>query len=244
MADESTTSTEVAAENLATGITDQATLDQAIAEETAKLQPEKKEEPVTPIVEVKEEKVETKDPDRYSALRKDYDKLASELKAFKAKEKLAETKSKLADMDYDQKIDFLLENQHKVEPEEPTTTEPVSDTSIDEFITSDKDLKSLGPEIQKMFRALATSDDYVDSTLSGGQKIKWKEVKLEDIKQAYFQPMLDKLAGTRVTIKVRPLKGQASIPDEGFTPARIAKMSPKEYEKNREKILRSMGTNI
>jgi len=244
-----------ATQNSATDIVDQNTLEKAIEAETAKIESTSEVTESSIEEEVKVQPKETVDDsgDRYKNLRKDYEKVVKELKEIKAKSKSEEVKTKLASLtDYDEKLAFLAERDAEKDALYEELKENLSKQQelemfqadqerVEDFITSDAELKMLGKEVQKIFRAIATSNDYVDSELSGGQQIRWNEVKLEDIKKHFFKPMVEKLSGTKITVKERPLRGNVTTVEDELTPEAVAKMSSQEYEKNRSKILRMAG---
>lgn len=250
MAQPSTTSQEAEVKAPATDeIVDQATLDKALEETAPKAEVKAQVDEPKPVVEEPYKQ-------RYSALRSDYDKLSKELKDMKAQAKSAEVKAKLSEMDYDQKIEYLADEQAKrdqlqeelqsnLQRQAEQETVQADNSVLEDFISSDKELQLLGPEVQRMFKAIASSNEFVDPALAGGQEVKWKEVKLDDIKTHFFKPLLDKLSGTKITVKERKVRSESSsVADDTLTPERISKMSAKEYEKNRDKILRASGVNI
>ena len=236
------------------GINDQATLDAAIAAETAKMsvQPEEEAKEVQ-VEEVKPEKEPEKIDYRtkFSAIKKGYDQLALEKKQLETKFKEYEDQKQFQAMDYDQKLEYIAkENQElkgvvgqlqgALEQSQSEMVAKADAARLEEFLSDDADL-SLSPQLQQLFRMVATSTDPVPPELSGGKEMNWNEVNFEDIKTAYFKPMLEKVSGTRVKTRERQIVGKSAPVTEEFTDAAIAKMSKGEYERNKAKILQQYG---
>lgn len=233
-------------------INDQATLDAAIAEETAKLG---ESQEVTPEEVVVEEKEAVNQPtenyqQRYSEVRKDYDRLVKELKDLKSSKQAEETKGKLQEMDYDQRLEYVVDRLNQYEnqfsqlqdglSEQFVTQSKAEDQAhLDSFLTSDSELKEF-PELHGIFKMYAHSDQLVDAEKYGDTR--WNQVKLEDIKATVIKPMLEKLAGKKITVREKPLRGQSTpTVDSGWTPEKVAALTPQQYEKHRIEIFKSMG---
>ncbi len=232
----------VVEDDKASDVQDQKTLEEALTPE-----------PVQADEEVPETKAET--VEEYTFLSKYRSKEDAE-KAFKniqeratkAEQRLKEVQKEMSaksmeefkNMDYDAQIAFLLkrdqEREEALNALHSTVAEQaqMSDSvAIDKFIKNDPLLKDTG--LADEFRLLATHPDM-------------KEYSLDSIYKTVFKPKIDKLMGTKITIKEKKILKNSedkNIPQsEGFTQDAIARMSPSAYEANREKILQSMGVRF
>lgn len=238
-------------------VTDQATLDKVIAAETAKMskltEGEEKKEDLQKTEPQKEEKVseEIDYRTKFSEIKKAHDQKAQKLKELESQIRQAEESKAFQSMDYDQKLehmnkeleerDLLLSQlQEMIQQQDVITAQKADAMAIQDFISKDNDL-SVAPQLQTLFKMIATSDELVPASIAGDKEVRWREVPLEDIKRVYFAPMLEKMTGTRVRTKDRALSSAASNVDEEFTEAQIAAMSPSEYERNKPKILKKFG---
>lgn len=250
-----TNATSTADANQDLDITDQATLEKAIELETVKAQggtaPEPKNEP-----QPEEKKAEPVEDyrDRYSQLRKDYERLVKEKKDMEQSKSAEEFKTKFSSLDYDQRLEAIIDELHQTKAKYSEFETKLSDAyqsqrveeekaQIDSFLASDPELSNL-PELHNIFKMYAMSDALVDSSLTGGEQIPWKSVKFEDIKKAVIQPILDRVGAKKITVKEKPLMGSSPKIEDDLTEEAIAKMTPSEYEKNRSKIYKKYGIKV
>lgn len=147
----------------------------------------------------------------------------------------AEERKKLTAMTDEEKLNYLadkiLENQYQAEVDEAepeTGFDTASDSAqISKFVNSKPEIAQYG--LEDLFESIAQSD-------------KFREYTLESIYEVQFKPMLEKLAGTKVTTKKRKLsKSKSKAPATG---KKVRDMSNADYLANREQILRDMGMKI
>lgn len=239
-------------------IVDQATLEQAIKQETAKLTGE--EQPTSEQPKALEDTPKTEDvkPDpvedyreRYINMRKDYERIIKEKKALEEAKSNEEFKTKFQDLDYDQRLALIADELQQTKAKYSEFENKIASTLqqqvvqedqalVDSFLTSDPELSNL-PELHTIFKMYANSDQLVDPSITGGKEIPWNQVKLDDIKKVVIQPILDRVGARKVTVKERPLIGSSPKVEDDLTEEAIEKMTPHEYEQNRTKIYKKYG---
>ena len=166
-------------------------------------------------------------------------KIETELKELKKAAKDAEF-GKLKDMDYDDQVAFLTEKLRELTDKEEAPkveAQPVPKTETVESPAVDQDVLDF-IKTQPLLQESGFADEfYLIATHP-----KYKDVKLEEIFSKVIEPKLTKWGGTKLTTKERPLRSATQA--EGSRTKTVAQMSPREYEADRERILREAGVNI
>lgn len=173
----------------------------------------------------------------YKSLQAEFTKRNEELKTLKTVQKQKELEG-IKSLGYDEQMDFLLNEIQRLKDDQESQSQKLVEVSQEAII--DQDRKALEsfisskPELVEtnmddIFRELATSPTYAEYTF-------------DSIYESKFKPKLDKLMGTKVKVKERPLKGQAKTVDKSFD--NVGGLSRVDYEKNRLQILREAGIKI
>ena len=163
-------------------------------------------------------------------------KIETELKELKKAAKDAEF-GKLKDMDYDDQVAFLtaklreLTDKEEAPKVEAQPEAKVESTAVDQDVL---DFIKTQPLLQE--------SGFADEFYLIATHPKYKDVKLEEIFSKVIEPKLTKWGGTKLTTKERPLRSATQV--ESTRTKTVAQMSPREYEANRESILREAGVNI
>lgn len=158
-------------------------------------------------------------------------------RARKAEEELKRLKSleeskkfdELGNLPYDDQVKFLAEKLKEQEEFRRKLEEEMAEQSqeiqlvedrkaLETFISQNPILVETG--LDEEFRLIATHPDM-------------QEFTFESIYAKKLKPKLDKLMGTKLTVREKSLKGDVSIQKQKS----IGEMSMAEYEANREKIL-------
>ena len=239
--------TPAASEVQAPDITNQETLDKALQAEpvTAEAETEAVKEGTKaedkPELSKKDDlilgKYKTLDDfkDAYANLQARSTKAEQALKELK-KQMEGKTREEIKGLDYDKQFEFLLNKIQELEDfkagiaerMEAETAQSVAQTeeqAIDAFIAKNPLLKET--DLDEEFRLIATHPSM-------------QEFTLDSIYNVRIAPKLEKLMGTKITTKERKLLGSTTKPE----PAKfedVSKMTPAEYEKNRQKILAEAG---
>ena len=231
--------------NNETLVTNQETLEAALAEPitTEEVEEATKTEEVTT-----ETKPETKiylgkykSPDdlaeAYRSLQAEFTKRNTELKTIKDNAKKQEVEN-LKSLGYDEQVNYLVAEIQRLkdQQEEQTQQSQLSSqeaqieqdkNSLEAFIASKPELVETG--MDDIFRELALSPNYAEYTF-------------DSIFESRLKPKLDKLMGTKVTVRERPLKGSTKAVDKTYD--NVSSISKGEYEKNRIQIMREAGIKI
>jgi hypothetical protein len=172
----------------------------------------------------------------YKELQKSATQAAQKLKAVEAQIKAEQTKAEFKNLDPDEKMDRLAELvlQRDLAQDEVVETEEALDeydaaadyTAVQQY-TSKHPVLAEYPELAEQFIELATT--------------KYKEYTLDSLYNVKFKPLIEKLSGKKVVVKNKVV-GNAKQANT-FTAEAIRKMSPAEYEKHRDAILKSYGVN-
>ena len=159
----------------------------------------------------------------YKSMQADSTKAKQELARINKEIEKAQFTAEFQDLDADEKLNRLAElhfQKETVEEEIEENEEALEDdTPIVQAFVSKHPLLSEYPELADQFIEMALMPKYRDATL-------------ESLYKAKFEPLINKLAGKKVTVK-RKIVG---TPESGFTPEQIAAMDDKTYEKNRDAI--------
>lgn len=155
----------------------------------------------------------------------------------KAKQQLAKVekqiknemlKAELQDLEPEERIarltDLMLEKEQlEEEIEETEESAPVADDTaeVEAYVNGHPILRQF-PELAEQFVSLATNQ--------------FKNYKLDSIFDAKFKPLIDRLAGKKVTVKTKVSSGKAT--GSGLSDEVIKAMKPAEYEKRRDEILK------
>lgn len=241
------TSTEAVQEAL---VTDQATLEAALAENEP-VEVEETTEEANPVEAKTEESPKPEEPKKllgkydsadalaaaYKSLQAEFTKRSEELKAIKAEQKQKELEG-IKTLGYDEQVSYLVSELQRLKDEQENQKNQFSQVNQEAIIEQDKNnleaFIASKPELVEtgmddIFRELATSPTYAEYTF-------------DSIFESRFKPKLDKLMGTKIRVKERPLKGQSKAPDRSFDD--VSSLGKGEYEKNRLQILREAGIRI
>lgn len=137
-------------------------------------------------------------------------------------------KAELQELDPEERItrltDLMLEKEQlEEEIEETEESAPIADdTDIVEAYASGHPILRQFPELAEQFVILASTE--------------YKNYKLDSIYDTKFKPLIDSLAGKKVTVKTKVSSGKAS--GSGLSEEIIKGMKPAEYEKRRDEILK------
>lgn len=227
-------------------VVDQETLDAVLAQK-----PVKEEVAEEETSESLEEEVQTKETNEGKVFGKYANVLEAEkafkemqARATKAEQAIKEIERKtlsekslaeLQNMDYDEKLEYLLkrdidretllqEFKSKLEPEYSPDDDS---TAMDKYIGQNRMLREYG--LDEIFREIASKPEY-------------REYTFESIYEAKIKPMIQKVGGTKIKVKEKPIMGNSSVPTESF--GDVSKMSDAQYEKHRLEILRSAGVRV
>jgi len=152
-------------------------------------------------------------------------KAAMKLSRVEAKIKAEMLKAELQELDPDERMarmtDLILERE---ELEEELETQEEAQAEDD---TSEVESFAKRHPILREYPALA--EQFVDLATT-----KYQNYKLEDIFNTKFKPLIDSLAGKKVTIRKKVTGGGST--GTGLTDEAISKMSSGEYEKRRGEI--------
>lgn len=230
-------------------ITDQDTLDAALAE----LEPAEAEEVVVED-ETTEDQVNTdegleKKPEpqkfmgkynsqsdfenAFKSLQAEYTQTSQKLKEYEKRMKEKELED-VKSLDYDQQMSVLLNRIQELEAQQQGQLSQFDQLSQAAAMESDQ--QQLEEFIKKTPELVETGMDDLFRTIA--QHPDMQQYTFDSIYTAKFKPKLDKLMGTRIKVKERPLKGSSKAPEQ---PKDLQAMSLKEYEKNREQILKDAG---
>lgn len=232
-----------------TAITDQNTLDEALKH----TEPVEEVEGSTEETESQKPSLEKKEEtDEFTFLNKYKSKEQAE-KAFRSMQELARKNAErikelekekeqqalkdFKSMDYDQQIEFLVkdaqQNKEALKKLESVLVEQAQESDqvqLEKFIQSEPLIAETGLENQ--FRLLATHPEL-------------QQYSFESIFKTMLKPDIEKIMGKKITVKERKILSDTVAPQvDEFSPDSIARMSPQEYAKNREKILKASGVNI
>jgi len=174
----------------------------------------------------------------YKSLQEGYRQTATELSQLKAALKEIELKSnkeKLDAMTDSEKLEWLtkqyFDNSRPVENSESQVNfMPTEDPEVESFIASNKELEDYG--LSDLFRELANSE-------------KFKNFTVESIYNIHLKPMINRIAGTKVTETRRPISpaldanktGVDGITDAASFNKWLESLSIEEYNANRVKII-------
>jgi|GEM_PF-6789892 hypothetical protein len=218
-------------------IIDQDTLEQALSAPVEEKQPEPEvAEPTTK----QDERLylgKYKSPEElekgYTNLQARATKAEQKLKELEAEAKKAKLES-IKGLGYDEQVQFLMERITDMETQNnelrglmlQSTEEATAQSDFQQmetFIKSKPELVETG--MDKIFREYAQHPDL-------------KQVTFESIYNDRFAPAINKLMGTKVSVKERPIRSESKKVD---APVDISRMSNTEYEKHRVKLLRDAG---
>lgn len=221
----------------ASEITDQNTLEEAL-------------KPTEPVEEVQEEAPKVEEPKKFLGKYKSEEdaqkafaniqerarKAEEQLKVFKT-EMSAKQKEEFSKMDYEKQMEFLLERNKEQEEKLNSIYSALNEQAsqsgeqeLDKFIAAEPLIKGTG--LENEFRLLATHPELEGYTL-------------ESIFNTMLKPKVEKIMGTKIKVKERKILSDDNTPQaDKYSPENVAKMSPAEYEKNRENILRANGVRI
>lgn len=241
--------TSVGAEVQTPEITNQETLEAAFNAEPVKAEVEQdKAAKKTPEVKQELEKKETgKIFGKYNSLEDAQEAYANiQARATRAEQALKElearaatkTADELKAMDYDSQIQYLLgkvqdydifkaELASKMAESQQMSQAEQDKATIAEFVSKNPLLKETG--LDEEFELIATHPSM-------------QEYTLESIYNVKMKPKLEKLMGTKLSVKERKLTSTTQPPETNTFPD-VSKMSAAEYEKHRAQILGSAGIN-
>lgn len=193
-----------------------------------------------------DEDTDVETPEVFTFAGKDYSSFAEAEKAHKemqqrsvrAEQKLSKVekqiknemlKAELQELDPEERIarltDLMLgKEQLEEEIEVAEESAPIADDTaeVEAYVKGHPILRQF-PELAEQFIDLASTTKY-------------KNYKLDSIFETKFKPLIDRLAGKKVTVKTKVSSGKAT--GSGLTLEKIQAMKPAEYEKNREEILK------
>lgn len=137
-------------------------------------------------------------------------------------------KAELSDLEPEERIarltDLMLE---KEQLEEEIEVAEESAPIVDD--TEEVEAYAKGHPILRQFPELAEQFVILAST-------QYKNYKLDSIFDTKFKPLIDRLAGKKVTVKTKVSSGKAT--GSGLSDEVIKAMKPAEYEKRRDEILK------
>lgn len=225
-------------------ITDQETLEKALADSEPIEAEEEKAEEVEAAKTEEEPKMylgKYKSPEdlaeAYRSLQGEFTKRNEELKTLREDKKKAELEG-LKTLGYDEQVAYLVAELQRIKEDQEVQAQKYSEVSqeavlaqdqkaLEAFIASKPELVETG--MDEIFRELATSPAYAEYTF-------------ESIYNARLKPKLEKLMGTKIRVRERPLKGTTKAPEK--TLEDVSNLSKGDYEKNRLQILREAGIKI
>lgn len=162
----------------------------------------------------------------YKEMQKTATQKTQELKKIEAQIKAEKLKAEFQGLDPDEKMDklaeLMLQKEELEEEVEEVEEALVDDTPEVLAFVKRHPILSEYPALAEQFVDLATT--------------KFKGYTLDSLYDSRFKPLVESLAGKKVTIKKKVVGGGSSSSE--LTEDKIAKMSPAEYEKNREAILK------
>lgn len=176
----------------------------------------------------------------YKSLQEGYRQTATELNQLKAALKEIELRShkeKLESMTDSEKLEWLTK-QHFDNSNKPVDNVvdqinflPNDDPEVESFIASNKELEDYG--LSDLFRTLANSE-------------KFKNYTVESIYNVHLKPMINRIAGTKVTETRRPISpaldanktGIDGVTDAASFNTWLQSLSNEEYSANTEKIFK------
>ncbi len=162
----------------------------------------------------------------YKEMQKTATQKTQELKKIEAQIKAEKLKAEFQSLDPDEKMDKLAElmlQKEELEDEVEEVEEALEDDTpeVQAYIKRHPVLSEY-PALAEQFLDLATT--------------KFKGYTLDSLYESRFKPLIDSIAGKKVTVKKKVVSG--STQSSELTEEAISKMSPAEYEKNREAILK------
>jgi len=228
-------------------IKDQDTLDQALGNQEAPVNDAEEttdDKPDTPVstgdqlILGKYKTVEDLEA-AYKNIQSRATKAEQELKKFQ-KEKDSSQYDKVKQLDWEQQAEFYASKLKELEEWKSQFEESAQnklaeqalasdEETMEKFISSNPILVETG--MDEAFRLVATHPSM-------------QEYSFDSIFDVKFKPKIEKLMGTKVTVKQKPLVGkkQTATSDNGF--GDVSTMSNAQYEKNREKILAEAGIKL
>jgi hypothetical protein len=173
----------------------------------------------------------------YRSLQSEFTKRNEELKTIRANAKKQEVEN-LKSLGYDEQVQYLVDEIQRLKDQQEEQTQQVQlssqeaqinqdKQSLEAFIASKPELIETG--MDDIFRELALSPNYAEYTF-------------DSIFDSRLKPKLEKLMGTKVSVRERPLKGQTKSPEKSYE--NVGSISKSEYEKNRIQIMREAGIKI
>lgn len=235
-----------------TEIVDQETLDQALSQdEPAEEVEESTEEANTEQLEEKPEQLEEKSEKLYmgkyrteadmenafKSIQAEYTKTSQELKQLRQEQKTKELES-VKSLGYDEQMEVLLNRIQELEAQQGEQSTQYSE--LQEIAAMEQDAIELENFIKTRPELVETGMDDIFRTLA--QHPDLRNYTFESIYNAKMKPKLEKLMGTKIKVKERPLHGQTKAPSKPTTD--VSAMSPSEYEKHRATILQEAGIKI
>jgi hypothetical protein len=162
----------------------------------------------------------------YKEMQKTATQKTQELKKIEAQIKAEKLKAEFQSLDPDEKMDKLAElmlQKEELEDEVEEVEEALEDDTpeVQAYIKRHPVLSEY-PALAEQFLDLATT--------------KFKGYTLDSLYDSRFKPLIDSIAGKKVTVKKKVVSGSTQLSE--LTEEAISKMSPAEYEKNREAILK------
>jgi hypothetical protein len=221
-------------------ITDQETLEAALnnepvnAEDTAE-QAEETEAPKEKLLG----KYESPEAlaEAYKSLQSEFTKRNEELKSLREEQKKKEIEG-LKTLGYDEQVEYLVNEQMRLKEELEAQKQQYSQVSQEALIEQDK--KALEAFIASKPELVETGMDDIFRELATNPLL--SQYTFDSIYDSKLKPKLEKLMGTKIRVKERPIKGQSKAPERSFDD--VGQMSNAEYEKNRLQILREAGVRI
>jgi hypothetical protein len=192
-----------------------------------------------------DEDTDVETPEVYSFAGREFSSMEEAERAYKemqadstkAKQQLAKVekqiknemlKAELQELDPEERItrltDLMLEKEQlEEEIEETEESAPITDDTeeVEAFAKGHPILRQF-PELAEQFVILASTE--------------YKNYKLDSIYDTKFKPLIDRLAGKKVTVKTKVSSGKTS--GSGLSEEMIKGMKPAEYEKRRDEILK------
>lgn len=162
----------------------------------------------------------------YKEMQKTATQKTQELKKIEAQIKAEKLKAEFQSLDPDEKMDKLAElmlQKEELEDEVEEVEEALEDDTpeVQAYIKRHPVLSEY-PALAEQFLDLATT--------------KFKGYTLDSLYESRFKPLIDSIAGKKVTVKKKVVSSGTQTGE--LTEEAISKMSPAEYEKNREAILK------
>lgn len=172
----------------------------------------------------------------YKEMQAAYQKMKEDLKGAQKAQQDAQLKQ-LDSMDYDDKVAYLAQQLQSVQEQLSQTAQ--QNEAVTATIAQEYEQKEISDYVAG--NPLLKESGMDDLFLETAMLPQYREYTLESIFNVKFKPKIEKLMGKKIKVKEKPLVGSTKIDEQ---PKNALDMSRQDYEKNRDKILKNMESEM